>query len=168
MTSPLQIVKGLTLPKKIMMALSPIVCIFADLRPLIYGLLTLIFLDLITGIRKSLKEKGVSGNPLKRTFLRAIKSYSLRQTWKKMYGYLFGVIAIVILEDMVLGTTPVTLINKTFTLSELAVVIPSIIEVWSIYENIEAVSGDNYLKRLKEFLPEPIRKLITKEDAKDN
>ena len=91
----------------------------------------------------------------------SIKSYLLRETWRKTYEYGLGIIVIVIFESLIFGVTPITLLDRTFSIAELSVLIPAAVELWSIYENMEAVSGRNIFKRLVFILPAPIKYLFT-------
>jgi hypothetical protein len=156
----------LTLGKALLLLLTPIISLLAPMKLILSGLLILILIDLITGIRKSLHERDVSFNPFKAEFRKAIKSYLFRKTWKKAYEYGIGIIVLFVFEMFIFGLTPVTIMDKTFTITELGVLIPSAIEVWSIFENLEAVSGRNILKRLVTLLPKGLRDLL-KPIAKD-
>jgi hypothetical protein len=160
MKSLIEFFSNLTMGKKLLLLTAPIISVIISMKTAIFGLWLLIFFDLLTGIRKSLHIKGISFNPFKIVFWRAIKSYLLRQTWRKTYEYGLGIIIIIIFESLILGATPIGLIGKTFTIAELSVLIPSAVEVWSIFENFEAVSGKNILKRIKEFLPPTLAKLF--------
>ena len=150
----------LTIGKKVLLAFTPILTVIISMKAAIIGLALLIFIDLLTGIRKNLHLRNVSFNPFKKIFWKSIKSYLLRQTWQKTYEYAFGIVTIVILETLIFGGLPIDLLGKVFSLSELAILLPSAIEVWSIYENMEAVSGTNLLKVLKKFLPVNIAALF--------
>lgn len=152
----------LTLAKQILLAFTPIVSMIISIKMALLGLFLLIGLDLLTGIRKNLHAKNIKCNPLKAAFWRNIKSYLLRQTWRKTYEYGIGILVMMVFETMVLGITAIALANKTFTITELAILLPAAIEVWSIFENMENVSGKNILKRLKVLLPKQISKIISK------
>lgn len=142
--------------KKLVLLLTPVFTAFLSMKGTLLGLITLILLDLITGIRKSLHKDKLKD----KSFLISIKSYLLRQTWRKAYEYGIGILVIVVFESMVLGTTPLALAGKVFTISELSVLVACTVEVWSVFENMEAVSGENLLKKIKRFLPEKVQKLF--------
>lgn len=148
----------LTLGKKILLVLSPIISILVSMKVLLLGLWLLIFIDLLTGIRKSLHQKKISFNPLKAVFWKSIKSYLLRKTWQKTYEYALGIITIIVLESLILGETHIEVMSKVFTISELSIIVPACVEVWSIFENFEAVSGNNILKKAKKYLMDKIWK----------
>ncbi len=125
------------------------------------GLLILITIDLITGISKSLYENNRSCNPLKADFWKSIKSYMLRKTWKKAYEYGIGIIVVVIFETLVFGGgSSIMIMSKNFTISELSVIIPALVEVWSIFENMEAISGNNMFKKVTSFLPPKVQRIL--------
>ena len=141
----------LTYAKKIILLLTPLISILISMKAALLGLWFLIFIDLLTGIRKSHYKSKVPFNPFKLSFWITIKSYLLRKTWRKTYEYALGIITIIVLESLILGETHVDIMSKTFTISELSVVVPACVEVWSIYENFEAVSGSNPLKKFTRF-----------------
>lgn len=151
----------LTLGKKVLLLISPIISILVSMKIILLGLLILVFIDLLTGIRKNLHQNNIKISFLKKDFWCSIKSYLLRKTWKKTYEYLFGIMTIVVLENLILGETTIEVMDKVFTISELSAVIPALIEVWSIYENMEAVSGNNVLKKAKKYL---IKKFLKTDD----
>jgi hypothetical protein len=62
-----------------------------------------------------------------------------------------------ILDIYVLKAGTFNVLNAKRSLSELAVAVACIIEVWSIFENMEAVSGNNVLKKLVKLLPSKLR-----------
>lgn len=142
----------LTSGKKILLLLSPIISILVSMKVLLLGLWLLILIDLLTGIRKNLHQKNIKFSLFQANFWKSIKSYLLRKTWQKSYEYALGIITIVVLESLILGETHVEVMNKTFTISELSIIVPACVEVWSIFENFEAVSGNNILKKAKKYL----------------
>ncbi len=156
----------LTFGKKVALLTAPVLTLLISMKLLIIGLWLLVFFDLLTGIRKNLHISGISFNPFKKAFWKAIKSYLLRRTWKKTYEYGMGIIVIAVLESLILGGTPITILAKTFSLTELSIVIPALVEVWSIGENLEAISGRNFLKSLLPLMPKPIRVLFSKKEKR--
>lgn len=158
---------NLTLGKKLLLLLTPFVSTIVSMKAALLGLFILILVDLLTGIRKNLHTRGIDFNPLNKSFYRSIKSYLLRQTLTKTYEYVFGIIAIVVIEALVFGDFPITFMSKTFRISELAVLVPSTVEVWSIFENLEAVSGNNLLKVIKKLLPAPLASIFNKSNTKE-
>lgn len=163
MNSLLAFLKGTTLASKgVILSLSTLLAVLISMKAALLGLAILIFIDLITGIRANLYDWGISCNPMKKLFWKSIKSYLLRKTWKKAYEYGLGIAVIAILETLIIGTPmSIILMEKSFTLAELSTIIPAIVEVWSIFENFEAVSDKNILKRLVTLLPARFQGLFT-------
>ena len=155
--------KSLTVSKTILLILSPAISTLVSMKSSIIGLLILILIDLITGIRKTHHINKVKFS------WKTVKSYLLRQTWKKTYEYGIGIVAITILQTLIFGEINVAIFDKELNLAQLSVIIPSLIELWSVFENLEAVSGNNPLKKLESFLPEFIQKIFNKnEEGPDN
>ena len=153
---------NLTAGKKLLLLITPVLTILLSMKTALLGLAFLIFIDLITGIRRNMHEWKIPFNPFKKLFWKSIKSYLLRKTWRKTYEYGLGIIVIVVFETLIFGRTSISLSDKTFTISELAILLPAIIELWSIFENFEAVSGTNILKRIKLLLPPFLANLFPK------
>ncbi|WP_136465535.1 phage holin family protein [Flagellimonas onchidii] len=152
--------QNLTLAKKTFLAITPLISMLISIKAALIGLFILITIDLLTGIKKNLHKDKVPFNPFKKLFWKSIKSYALRQTWRKTYEYGIGILVVLVFEALVLGSTPIALLGKTFSITELSVLLPAAIEVWSIFENMEAVTGMNLLKRLKPLLPKPLQNLL--------
>ena len=112
---------------------------------------------MITGIRKSLHLSETSKSPFKAAFWRNLKSSGMRQTWRKTYEYGIGIIVFMVLDLYVLKIGTLNIINAKRSLSELAVAVACVIEVWSIFENMEAVSGNNILKKVVNLLPAKLK-----------
>ena len=167
MKSLLVFFEKLTVGKKLLLLASPIITLLISMKLILLGLWLLITIDLLTGIRKNLHVQGIKFNPLKYYFWMAIKSYLLRKTWRKTYEYGIGIIVVAILETLILGGTPVSILSKTFSLTELSVVLPAMIEAWSIFENLEGAGGVNLLKRVSVLLPPDIRTILGVNKTKD-
>ena len=132
------------------------------MRTILFALLIIIFVDLITGIRKAHYTEGVTFRPHKKEFWKVIKSKELRKTWRKTIEYAVGVIIFVILETMVLGESSVQLLGNKYSIAELAVTIACLVETYSIYENMEAVSGNNLMKKIIKIFPFSLRNMFKK------
>lgn len=147
----------MTLAKGILLTLSPVIAIIVSMKIMLIALAIIILIDMITGIRKGLYKKGVAFNPLKAIFWQNIQSAGLRSTWRKTYEYAIGIIVFAVLDGMVLGNIGVALFQKTFSLTQIAVAVACIIEVYSVHENMEAVSGNNLFKTLLKASPKKVR-----------
>ncbi len=160
--------KNFTLAKKILLFMTPLLAVFVGVKESIYGLGLLILLDAITGIRKSHYLEGVTLNPLKKECWKNVKSYLLRQTWRKCYEYIIGILAIGLLEVYFFEVLHVKILTKTNSLTKWGIIVAGLIEFWSIFENLEAVSGLNPLKLILNFLPDNVRKFFQGiEDAEE-
>lgn len=84
----------------------------------------------------------------------------MRDTWRKTYEYGVGIIVFSVFESMIFKISPIMLGSSELTITELAIVTATLVEIYSIFENMEAVSGQNILKRLTFLIPEPIRRLL--------
>jgi len=134
-----------------------------------------VLIDLLTGIRKSHHLNGITSNPFRREFwlgkpgprpdgdasrVGGVRSYLLRQTWRKLYEYLFGILAVHLVEAHMLDGLEVEVTGGTGTLTKWAVSVAGVVELWSIFENMETVGGRNPLKRLSGLLPEKVRRVL--------
>lgn len=152
----------LTFGKKLLLLIAPIIAVLVSMEQALIGLAILIFIDLVTGIRRTHHEWNVTFQPSKRKYWLSIRSYLLRQTWRKTYEYGIGIIVIIVFEQLVFGQQSISIMDRKFSLAELAVIFPAIVEVWSIFENFESVSNVNLLKRTYNLLPNFIQNLINK------
>ena len=159
--------KEITLGKGLLLALTPIATLLLSMRTILLALLIIIFIDLLTGIRKAHYAYGIKFRPLKREFWDIIKSKELRKTWRKTSEYVIGIVAFVVLDGMVLGTTAIELLGKVYSISELAVTVACMVEIYSIYENMEAVSGNNLFKNIVLLFPQRVRVMFSKKDRRE-
>jgi hypothetical protein len=146
--------------KLTLLASSPLLTLIMDMKSILLALFVIIFFDMITGIRKSFYIKKISTNPFKKEFWKNLKSSGLRATWRKTYEYGIGIIVFAILDHYVLHIGDFEVINKKRNIVELVIALACVIEVYSIFENMEAVSGNNLLKKLIGLLPEKVKKIF--------
>jgi len=148
--------------KGAILSLSTILAVLINMKAALLGLCILILFDLLTGIRANLHRRRISCNPLKAGFWKSIKSYLLRRTWKKTYEYGIGILVIATFETFIFGSPmSIILMEKSFTLAEIATLVPALVEVWSIFENLEKVSKRNFLKKLITLMPARFQRLLT-------
>jgi len=152
--------KKITLAKAILLTLSPVIAIIVNMKTMLIALGFIIFIDMLTGIRKGLHKKGIPFNPIKPIFWKNVQSAGLRSTWRKTYEYAIGIIVFAVLDGMVLGNIEVALFQKTYSLTQIAVAVACIIEAYSIHENMEAVSGNNLFKILLKGFPDKFSKIF--------
>lgn len=156
--------KTITVGKSILLLLSPILTLILSMKTTLLALAIIITIDTLTGIRKSLHQKDIKFNPFKSCFWKALKSSGLRSTWRKTYEYGIGIVTFAVMDSMVFKSSLVELFGSSYSIAELAVVIACMIEIYSIYENMEAVSGNNLFKRIIRLFPERLKKIFRKED----
>lgn len=133
------------------------------MKTTLLALATIICIDMLTGIRKAHYNEGVKFRPLKKEFWKVISSKELRKTWRKSSEYVIGIISFVVLDSMVLGgELKIAFLERDLSISELAVTIACLVEIYSIYENMEAVSGDNLFKKILSILPNRVKSIFPK------
>lgn len=143
-----------------MSSVSLLLTTLLNMRQILLALAIIIIIDMLTGIRKSLFVKGVKAKFYKKEFWNAINSNGIRQSWRKTYEYAIGIIVFIILDSLVLKSSGIELMGAIYSLSEIAVALACMVEIYSIYENMEAVSGNNLLKKLTFLLPKRVQKMF--------
>lgn len=137
-----------SLYKKLFLLSFTLLTFFWDLRILIFTLLFLSLLDYITGVKKNLFYRGVKNRSIfSKQFRVSIQSRLTRQSYYKVKDYFLGVVIFSILESAIGRIEiPIAIGEENFSLTEVSLLIPIGIEVWSIFENREAITGNNILK----------------------
>lgn len=158
--SSLLFFKKMSGTKALLLTSSPILSLIMDIKSILISLLIIIFIDMITGIRKSFYINKISTNPFKIKFWRSLNSSGIRSTWRKTYEYGIGIIVFTLLDKYVLHIGDFEFLNNKRNIVEITIAVACVIEVYSIFENMEAVSGNNLLKRLIGLLPERVKKLF--------
>jgi len=149
----------LSLDKKILLTLTPILTVITNSQQALIGLLILIIIDLITGAYKSLKKKKIQANPLKLRFWKSITSQGFRVTWKKSYEYGIGILILAIMEALFFPGIKFHIFQLSWSFAQIGIALACLIEVYSIFENIEEVTGNNPLKKITKILTN-IRKIF--------
>jgi hypothetical protein len=152
--------KSMTLGKYLLLLISPLLVIILSMKPLLFALIIIISIDLLTGIRKAHYLSQIKFKPWKKEFWKVIKSSELRKSWKKTTEYFIGIIVFIVLQMLVFKGLSVEAFGVDYSLAELAVVVACMVEVYSIYENMEAVSGNNLFKRVLNLLPTKIKDIF--------
>lgn len=148
--------------KAIMLSvLCPLLATLLNMKDVLIGLSFIILLDMFTGIRKSLHEKGIKFDLRKMEFWRSVKSSGIRNTWRKTYEYVIGILAFVALDGFVLKISSFEILGCEYSISEVSVITAVVIEIYSVFENMEAVSGNNPLKRVVSILPHRARSFFS-------
>jgi len=152
--------KSMSVNKWILIFLSPLLTIILSMQTILIALLGIIFIDLLTGIRRAHYEQEVKFRPWKKKFWKVIKSHALRKTLRKTTEYVFGVIAFIILEGLVFKDLRITAMGSDYSVAQLAGTVFCLVEIYSIYENMEAVSGNNVFKNFLTILPRKIQNIF--------
>ena len=150
----------MTLIKWLLTLLSPVIMIILSMKTTLVALSIIIFIDMITGIRKDLHIKKTPFNPAKKLFWSGLKSSGMRATWRKTYEYGIGILVFAIMDGLVLGQTSINLMGNTLSITELSVSMACLVEIYSIYENMEAVSGNNLFKKMNYLLPRQVKNAL--------
>jgi hypothetical protein len=138
--------------KTLLLTLTPFITVIIESKMAIIGLGFIMFLDLLTGMNKSLYVRGIKKNPFKADFWKCITSKGMRDTWRKGYEYGAGIIIVLAIEVFFFPGTTVDVLNQAFSITELAIIIASAIEIWSIFENIEEITESNPLKKAGQLI----------------
>jgi len=163
MNSTILFFKNMTLGKSLLLSFTPILIMILNMKTVLLALFVIIIIDLFTGIRKAHYTNGVLFRPFKKEFWKVIKSKELRKTWRKAVEYIIGIIVFTILDTMVLEISKVELLGNNYSLAELSVILACLVEIYSVYENMEAVSGNNLFKNILEFLPRTFKSSLKNE-----
>ena len=160
----------LTLEKKaLLLLLTPILFVLLDIKLMLFALAVIIFIDFITGFNKSLHKAGIGLRHIfKSVFWKSLRSKGMRDTWRKSYEYGIGISVFALVESTILKIDPFMVMDRAYTITEFAVIIASLIEVYSIFENMEAVTGRNLLKKMLLFLPGKFSKMFGSEKEEEN
>lgn len=143
---------------------TPLLALFMNLKELLLGLSILIFIDLVTGI---VKYCHVNKIKLRFRVYKSIKSDLLRKTMKKSYEYGIMIIVGILLEEILFEQTILQIQDKKISISQISIIMPIGIEIWSIFENIEEVTDNNVLKRVFSFLPKKFQRILNSKEVED-
>jgi hypothetical protein len=130
------------------------------MKTTLMALVIIILIDMVTGIRKDLHSKGTTLNPIRKAFWHGVSSSGLRSTWRKTYEYGIGILTFSVLDGMVLGSTSIAFMCQNYSIAELSVTIACLVEVYSVYENMEAVSGNNLFKKVINVFPQRAKSIF--------
>lgn len=142
----------LTFNKKALLILTPFLTVIMNSKEALIGLLILIVIDLMTGAYKSLHLKKIPKNPFKLIFWKSIHSNGIRDTWTKGYEYGIGIIVIVIIESLIIPGAVGEVLQRKWSFAQLGIAVASMIELHSIFENMERVTNSNPLKKAGKLL----------------
>ena len=128
----LLVFKKMTLGKAAILAIiSPILVILMGMQTMMLGLLIVIIIDTLTGIRKAHFLAGIKFRPFAGEFWRVIKSKQMRVSIRKTCEYAIYIIIFIVLEIMLLGKTEIPFIGNNYTIPEIVIIALFFIEVYS-------------------------------------
>lgn len=119
-----------------------IATILAPVTPLVIIAICFIWVDLCFGIWRSVKLKG----------WKSIRSRGLARTVSKSLLYIGGIVAVYALEKYVIADLIGLFIRVDLVLTKAFTFFCVFIEITSINESFQDVTGNNVLKSFKEFL----------------
>ncbi len=153
----------LSIYKTFLILITPLITILMDIRPALIGLAILLVLDFVTGVRKSFIVSEIKFNPLKKITWQKFSSTGMRQSWRKTYEYVIGILAFGVLEAFFIKGAVIPLGETGYKITEFAVIVAAIVELYSIFENIEQSGGTNVLKKLLDMvIPEKVKEKFIK------
>jgi len=132
--------------------LAPITAVLFSIKTALIFLLFLIIVDLYYGIRKSFKKENISFNPLKRVFWKTVNSKGLRCTWRKSTEYGLGIIVTAFFQALFFPTFTITILGGSFTILLFVIMAACLIEIYSIFENLNEINPDNGINRIFQFI----------------
>lgn len=160
----------LTVGKKLLLLLTPIITVLMSIQLALFGLLIFLLLDLVTGVRKSFKEKELKFNPFKKATWLVITSQGFRKSWVKATEYGIGVIVTVVLEALFFNKPLVDIWDYNFTITEIVIGIAISIAIYSIFENLRKINPESKFLQLfnkitplvKDYLWDKLRAIFKK------
>lgn len=154
---------SMTVTKWGVLSIAPLLAILLSLKGMLLAYFIFLTIDFATGFNKSLHIAGIKKNPFKKQFWLKLTSKGMRQTWTKNTQYLIGISMFIVLDLLVLNQAIIaTVLKRPCTISELAIGVACGIEIYSSFENMEAVSGENLLKKMMWFFPKKFLSLVKK------
>lgn len=139
---------------------APVVAVLYTVQAALIFLLGLIILDLITGVMKAFNPN-VRINPFKRIFWQTINSGGLRSTWKKSTEYGLGIVVTAFCQALFFPTFTISILGGTFTILLFVVMAACLIEIYSIFENINELNPDNAIQKIIRFIQKYFKTYVT-------
>jgi hypothetical protein len=127
---------------KLSLFLLSILSILAPIKPLLGIVITFTILDLFFGIWKSVKLGG----------WKVFRSFELTKTVSKTLLYIGAIVSVYFLEKYLLEDILGLFVSVHLVLTKAFTFFCTFIEIKSINESYEDVTGKNVLKSFKEFL----------------
>jgi hypothetical protein len=141
--------------------IAPVIAVLATVQASLVFLLGLIVVDLITGIMKAFKAKEIKLNPFNRVFWQTINSEGLRSTWKKSTEYGLGIIVTAFCQALFFPTFTISILGGSFSILLFVVMAACLIEIYSIFENINKINPDNAIQKIIRFIQKYFKAYVT-------
>ena len=135
----------------ILMTITSLIAVVSPVAPMIYIALLSILLDACFGVWKSVKKGG----------WKSFKSRRLSHTLSKSFLYSLAIILIFLVEKYIAGDLIAHFIAIDLIMTKVVAFFCVIVEVKSINESVEDVTGRNMLQCLRRFVTR------AKEEVKD-
>lgn len=129
---------------------APILGVLFSVKLALVFLAGLILLDLYWGIKKTFSLKRIKCNPFTIIFWKTVKSSGLRRSWRKATEYGSGILITTFFQAAFFPDLQFKIAELEFDLITTVVMLACIIEVYSIFENINAIREENRWKPLLE------------------
>ena len=127
---------------KLILLCSSFLAVLSPIKPLIYVAILAILIDTGFGVWRSVKKGG----------WKAFKSRRLSHTISKSFLYSLAIIFVFLVEKYVASDLVAHFISIELILTKAVALFCVFVEVMSINENYESVTGKNILKSLKNFV----------------
>ena len=127
---------------KILLLCSSFLAVLSPIKPLIYVAILSILIDTGFGVWRSVKKGG----------WKAFKSRRLSHTISKSFLYSLAIIFVFFVEKYIASDLVAHFISIELILTKAVALFCVFVEVMSINENYESVTGKNILKSLKNFV----------------
>jgi hypothetical protein len=127
---------------KTKLLLASIIAVLSPVKPMIYIAIFAILLDTFFGIWRSVKKGG----------WRSIKSRKLSHTVSKSLLYSGAIIFVFLIEKYIAADLVAQFISVELIMTKVVALGCVFVEILSINENYEAVTGNNIIKSLRSFV----------------
>lgn len=142
--------KFLAYPSLVIFA--PIGAVIIDAQAGLIFLLLLIIIDLYYGIKKAFVKKVIPFSIKNKEFWRTVRSRGIRRTWIKATEYAVGIIATTFCQALFFPTFTIGVLGKEFNILLFVIMSACLIEMYSIFENINTINPDNGLNKIAVFV----------------
>ena len=127
---------------KIKILIASLLAIISPVKPMIYIAIFAILLDTMFGIWRSVKKSGWG----------SIKSRKLSHTISKSFLYTLAIMFVFLVEKYIAADLVAEFISIELIMTKVVALGCVFVEILSINENYEAVTGKNIIKSLKNFV----------------